>query len=302
MIRIGTRASALALWQAKHIQTLLHEAWPEMETELVPMTTTGDQILDRPLAAIGGKGLFVKELEQAMLDGRIDLAVHSLKDMPTEQPEGLMLDAIVPRAPAFDVLCGRDHAYSLATLPRGARVGTGSKRREAQLRSLRPDLEIVPLRGNVQTRLAKRHSENLDAIVLAEAGLRRLDIWEPTFSVIAPEDIVPAPGQGAVVVERRTKDSFMARMLAPIHCPKTDLAVSAERACLQAVGGDCHTPFAAWARFDEKGLELVGRISNGSKLVEARGRVDSPAHQMVWSEAKDLGCQVGAELLLKLNA
>lgn len=288
------------MWQARHVQALLHEAWPELETTLVPMTTTGDQILDRPLAAIGGKGLFVKELEHAMLEDRIDIAVHSLKDMPTAQPHGLMLDAVVARASAFDVLCGRDHAWTLETLPQGARVGTGSKRREAQLRALRPDVQVVPLRGNVQTRLAKRETEDLHAVLLAEAGLRRLEIWEATFSRLDPATFIPAPGQGAVVIERRANDPLLARLLAPLNCASTDLAVNAERACLQAIGGDCHTPFAAWASFDEGGLVLRAKLFDKGTMAQSEGRVPVSPQQCLLGEARELGERVGSELLAQI--
>lgn len=314
MIRIGTRASALALWQARHVQTLLHEAWPELETELVPMTTTGDQILDRPLAAIGGKGLFVKELEHALLEKRVDIAVHSLKDMPTSQPEGLVLDVVVPRASAADVLCGRTQAWTIASLPQGARVGTGSRRRAAQLQALRPDLEIVGLRGNVQTRLDRRASEGLAAVVLAEAGLRRLEIWEPTFQVLEPAQFIPAPGQGAVVVERRSNDPWVARMLAPLHCAATDLAVTAERACLAAIGGDCHTPFAAWSHHDGEALHLVARLFHRdaaeegasetralSTMAQAHKAIPEALNRILLGDARAMGEAVGKELLNQLG-
>lgn len=273
-VRIGTRASALALWQAEHVKRLLQRAWPELTCTLVPITTTGDRILDRPLAAIGGKGLFVKELEAAMLDGEIDIAVHSMKDMPTLQPAGLALDIVVPRASAFDVLCGREQAYTLQTLPHGARVGTGSQRRTAQLLAARPDLQIVPLRGNVLTRLQRRVDDDLHAVVLAEAGLQRLDIWEDTFTVIDADVMIPAPGQGAVTVEYRANDTRCATWLRAIHCQATDDAVRAERACLRAIGGDCHTPFAAWASNDGDHWTLRARMYDGPYAADVRVQRD----------------------------
>lgn len=297
-LRIGTRASALARWQAEHIQQLLRRAWPALETALVPMTTTGDRILDRPLADIGGKGLFVKELEHAMLAGEIDIAVHSLKDMPTEQPPGLLLDVVIPRASAFDVLCGREEAYRVDTLPQGASVGTGSQRRMAQLRRARPDLKLVPLRGNVQTRLEKRHSESLDAIVLAEAGLRRLGIWESTFKVIDASVMLPAPGQGAIVVERRADDARLAELLAPLRCDRSAFAIEAERACLRAVGGDCHTPFAAWASLDEEGWTLHGRLFRGEGYAMTRATRTDTRDIFV---AHALGEEVASALLRDLQ-
>ena len=302
MIRIGTRASSLALWQARYVQRLLQEQWHELETELVPMTTTGDRVLDRPLAEIGGKGLFVKEIEQAMLAGEIDVAVHSLKDMPTEQPPGLVLDVVVARGPAFDVLCGRGTAWTLETLPTGARVGTGSRRREAQLRAFREDLVIVPIRGNVQTRLDRRERDGLHAVVLAEAGVSRLGIWEDGFTRIPADRMLPAPGQGALVIQRRSSDRLAARWLAPLHCPETDLAVSAERACLRAIGGDCHTPFAAWGRFDDEGFVLTARLFDGARSAEVERRHAEPFSRMLLSEAVALGEAAGRELLELLRA
>jgi len=296
-IRIGTRASALAMWQAEHVQRLLKDAWPEIETVLVPMTTTGDRILDRPLAAIGGKGLFVKELEHGMLEGQIDIAVHSMKDMPTEQPPGLVLDVVVPRAPAFDVLCGATKAFDLQSLPQCARVGTGSQRRRAQLLLARPDLEIVPLRGNVITRLEKRYSEKLDAIVLAEAGLHRLGIWEESFTRIDPVQMIPAPGQGAVVIERRQDDGRLAALLAPLHCPKTSLAVEVERACLRGIGGDCHTPFAAWARFEDNTLHVDARLFREERYAEVRRQDQGAWTTWTTQKAEELGRSIAAELL-----
>lgn len=293
-IRIGTRASALAMWQAEHVQGLLRAQWPGLKTELVPMTTTGDRILDRPLADIGGKGLFVKELEHGMLKGDVDIAVHSMKDMPTEQPDGLVLDVVIPRASSFDVLCGSHERFTLQTLPHGARVGTGSQRRMAQLRMARPDLELVPLRGNVQTRLQKRFDESLDAIVLAEAGLRRLGIWEETFAVIDPQGMIPAPGQGAIVIERRSDDLNVARWLAPLHCSETAFAVGAERACLRGIGGDCHTPFAAWATREGDVWHLRARLFDENGLSEVEKTIASA--ELDLADAHFLGQQVAEAL------
>ena len=269
-LRIGTRGSALALWQAHHIRDRVRTLRPDTDVEIVVIRTTGDQILDRPLADIGGKGLFVKEIEAALLDGSIDLAVHSLKDMPTEQPDGLVLDAFPTRANPFDMLCCREAITSVDDLPRGARVGTGSARRGLQLQRQRPDITIVPLRGNVQTRLDKRHNDGLDAVILACAGLERLEMSEPGFSELPPSIVVPAPGQGALAIECREGDAATRALLAELDCPATRLATTMERACLDEVGGDCHTPFAAWARRHGDQLELVARLMTNGRFAEAR--------------------------------
>jgi hydroxymethylbilane synthase len=294
-IRIGTRGSALALWQAHHIRDRLLTLHPGLEVELEVIVTRGDQILDRPLALVGGKGLFVREIEVALLDGTIDLAVHSLKDMPTEQPPGLELRAYPERASAFDVLCARADGVTLDTLPQGARVGTASLRRSAQLRRLRPDLEIVSIRGNVQTRLGKRESEALDAVVLAEAGLRRLDIWEDgRFSVLPFPAYAPAPAQGCLAIETREGDARVATLIDPLDHEDTRLAIEAERACLEALGGDCHTPFCAYARRRDDELSLFARLLDAAPLFHERGGLeqvedDYPEHDPEKQSAEEGG-------------
>lgn len=262
-IRIGTRGSALALWQANWVRDRLLELAPGASVELVIIKTLGDQILDRPLADVGGKGLFVKEIEQALLDGTVDLAVHSLKDMPTAQPDGLALVAFPPRAAVLDAFCPADAGATLASLPQGARVGTSSLRRSAQIARLRPDIEIVSIRGNVGTRLGRRrnHGGDLDGVILAEAGLRRLGLWDESFVPLGPPDILPAPAQGALAIETRTEASAVRELVAKLDDFETRLAVVAERACLAAIGGDCRTPFAAYAWRDEvDGLVLHARL------------------------------------------
>jgi hydroxymethylbilane synthase len=234
------------------------------------MTTRGDQILDQPLAAIGGKGLFLKELEVAMLDGRADLAVHSLKDVPAELEPGFALPAILPRADAADAFVSNDHA-DLAALPHGARVGTSSLRRQAQLRAVRPDLELLDLRGNVGTRLAKLDAGHYDAIILACAGLERLGLGGRIRGRLAAPDWLPAPGQAAIAIEARADRPAVLERLAALDDAETRLAVSAERAMNQALGGSCTVPVAAWCTVTEHGLHLSGMVGDaaGGRLLRA---------------------------------
>ena len=262
-VRIGTRGSELALWQAHHIADRLRAAHAGLEVELVVIRTTGDRIVDRPLAEVGGKGLFVKEIEEALLDGRVDLAVHSLKDVPGELPDGLVLSTYAGRANPFDALCARAPLRSVDDLPQGARVGTGSSRRGLQLKRLRPDIELVAIRGNVPTRLARRGADgDLDAVVLAAAGLRRLGLWSDDFIELAPPDVVPAASQGTLALEIRAADDATAALVAPLDDAAARLEATTERACLDALGGDCHTPFAAFARLDGGQMTLHGRVFN----------------------------------------
>jgi hydroxymethylbilane synthase len=301
-LRIGTRGSALALWQAHHIRDRLLALHPSLSIEFEVIVTRGDQILDRPLSEVGGKGLFVREIEVALLDGTIDIAVHSLKDMPTEQPDGLALRVFPERASAFDVLCARRPGETIDTLPQGARVGTASLRRSVQLQRLRPDLDVVSLRGNVPTRLAKRESESLDAVVLAEAGLRRLDIWEEDrFSVLAAPAFAPAPAQGCLAIEARADDARVHALIDPLDDEDTRLAILAERSCLHALGGDCHTPFGAFAVRAADQLSLFARLMDGNgRSTEAKRMVilrDAPREQAV-----ELGATLGRNLLERHSA
>jgi hydroxymethylbilane synthase len=250
LLRIATRASALAMWQARHIQARLEALHPGLKVELLPLTTQGDRILDRALALVGGKGLFVKEIEQALIDGHADLAVHSVKDLPADMPPGLTLAAIPERANPLDALVCRDLACkSLLDLPRGATVGTSSLRRRAQILAVRPDLNLIPLRGNVDTRLRKvaEGFEGLDAAILAAAGLQRLGL-DHHISQILPADLcLPAIGQGTLGIQAREDDANTLRLLAPLHHPPTALCLAAERALLRATHGSCHLPLAAFA-------------------------------------------------------
>jgi len=278
-LRIATRKSALALWQAEHVAALLRAAHPGLTVELVPMSTRGDEIVDRPLADIGGKGLFLKELEVAMLEGRADLAVHSLKDVPAELEPGFTLPAMLPRADAADAFVSNDYA-TLAALPEGARVGTSSLRRQAQLRALRPDLRLLDLRGNVGTRLAKLDAGEYEAIVLACAGLERLGRAARIRSRLAAPQWLPAPGQAAITIEARTDQPAVRGLLAVLDDAETRVTVSAERAMNQALGGSCTVPVAAWCVLTEQGLHLsglVGDAASGRLLrAEASGSTERP--------------------------
>ncbi|MCJ9430600.1 hydroxymethylbilane synthase [Kordiimonas marina] len=252
-IKIGTRGSPLALAQAEDVKARLVAAHADLtpdDIEIVIIKTTGDRILDRHLMTAGGKGLFTKEIEDALLEGRIDCAVHSSKDMPTSLPDGLVLSTFLPREDARDVFISAAYA-SLRELPEGATVGTASLRRRALALRLRPDLKIVTFRGNVQTRLRKLKDGEADATFLARAGLNRLDMASAATETLSFEDFLPAPAQGAVTVEVRDADSAMKDWLAPLHCARTALEVTAERAFLAALDGSCRTPIAAHATADE---------------------------------------------------
>ncbi len=290
-LRIATRKSALALWQAEHVAALLRTAHPGLKVELVPMSTRGDEILDQPLAAIGGKGLFLKELEVAMLEDRADLAVHSLKDVPAQLEPGFTLPALLPRADAADAFVS-NHYADLVSLPHGARVGTSSLRRQAQLRALRPDLELLDLRGNVGTRLGKLDAGNYDAIVLACAGLERLGLAARIVSRLAAPDWLPAPGQAAIVIEAREGHPTLLALLAALDDADTRVTVSAERAMNQALGGSCTVPVGAWCVLGEHGLHLYGLVGDAASGRLLRAEASGPVGQAVV-----LGEQVASELL-----
>ncbi|TWG91627.1 hydroxymethylbilane synthase [Luteimonas sp. J16] len=258
-LRIATRKSPLALWQTGHVAARLREAHPGLEVELVPLSTRGDEILDRSLAAIGGKGLFLKELELAMQRGEADCAVHSLKDVPMELEPGFALPAILVRDDPADAFVSNAFA-SLQALPAGARVGTSSLRRQAQLRALRPDLDLRDLRGNVNTRLARLDAGEYDAIVLACAGLRRLGLDARIRDRLVAPGWLPAPAQGAIAVECRSGDAATAQLFAPLDDARTRRCVEAERAMNRALHGSCHVPVAAFAEEAGAGLRLLGMV------------------------------------------
>ena len=271
-IRIATRKSALALWQAEYVKERLEHFHEGINVELVPMSTKGDVMLDTPLAKVGGKGLFVKELEVAIMEGRADIAVHSMKDIPVDFPEGLGLEVICPREDPRDAFVSNT-IKSLSELPQGAIVGTSSLRRQCQLKASRPDLDIRDLRGNVNTRLRKLDEGEYDAIILAAAGLIRLEMSDRIAQYIEPEEILPANGQGAVGIEARVNDPKIAALLAPLECKATRIRVLGERAMNKALEGGCQVPIGSYAVISADGKDiylrgLVGAI-DGSEIIES---------------------------------
>lgn len=294
-LRIATRESQLALWQAEFIKAELERHHPGLQVELLGMKTKGDIILDVPLAKVGGKGLFVKELEQAMLDDRADIAVHSMKDVPMEFPDGLGLAIICDREDPTDAFVSNQYA-SLDDLPEGAKVGTSSLRRQLQIKAARPDLTLLDLRGNVNTRLAKLDNGDYDAIILASAGLLRLNFAERIRSRLPIELSLPAGGQGAVGVECRTNDARTRALLAPLHHKDTADRVLAERALNRRLEGGCQVPIACYAELQDDNLYLRGLVGDPSGKTVLRAEVTGPR-----AKAEQLGVQV-AEMLLDQGA
>ena len=291
-ITIGTRASKLALWQAEYIAAEIEKRHPDCRVELRKMTTKGDRILDAPLAKIGGKGLFTKELEQAMLAGEIDLAVHSLKDMPTEVPEGLVIGAITARLDAGDAFVSVRYK-TIEELPQGARVGTSSLRRRAQLLAVRPDLAILDLRGNVNTRLAKLDAGEFDAIVLAAAGLKRLGLGERIRTILPRVMILPAVGQGALAIECRANDVRILGLIDFLCDPYMTAAATAERAFLRRVEGGCQIPVGVYAEVGERNmLHVEAMIASVDGMRVCRSRTTGSA-----DTAERLGISLAEELL-----
>ena len=290
-IRIATRKSALALWQAEYVKARLEQAHPGILVTLVPMVSRGDKLLDSPLSKIGGKGLFVKELETALLDNQADIAVHSMKDVPMDFPEGLGLFCICEREDPRDAFVSNTYA-SLDDLPQGSIVGTSSLRRQAQLLTRRPDLEIRFLRGNVNTRLAKLDAGEYDAIILAAAGLIRLGFEQRITSPISIEDSLPAGGQGAVGIECRSADPEIHALLTPLHHADTAVRVTAERALNKHLNGGCQVPIACYAVLEGEQIWLRGLVGepSGGVLLSADARAPRAA-------ASELGVQVAEALL-----
>lgn len=290
-ITIATRGSKLALWQANHISDLLQQQYKGITVELLKIKTKGDKILDVPLAKVGGKGLFVKEIEEALLDGRADIAVHSMKDVPTELPEGLEVGVIPKREADTDSLLSVKYD-GLDALPEGAVVGTSSLRRQAQLLSLRSDLKIESLRGNLDTRVKKLLNGDFDAIVVATAGMNRLGLSAPKCEVLAPPRFLPAVAQGALGIEYRIADAEVQEMLAFLHHEKTAQQVMAERGFLTGLDGGCQVPIAAWSRIENGTITLTGFVADidGSKpiRIEKTGPV---------SEAWKLGSDLAEDVL-----
>ena len=293
-IRLGTRGSPLALIQTDMVKAALQEAFDDLNEpgalEVVVISTTGDQVADRPLADIGGKGLFCKEIEMALFDGRIDCGVHSMKDMPTWLPEGLVIAGMLPRADPRDVLISRK-ADSIKALPEGAVVGTASLRRQAQILAKRPDLKVINFRGSVGTRLKKLDEGQVDATMLARAGLDRLGLKDVPQSVLSPEEMLPAVGQGVVGIECRGDDNDLLTLFGQINHAQTSACVHAERAMLDVLDGSCHTPIGAYALLDGSRMHLRGLVAraDGSECFETErwGSID---------EAIDLGRDAGQEL------
>ncbi len=290
-IKIATRKSALALWQAEFVKSQLLYFSPDLHVELVPLESRGDKILDVPLAKVGGKGLFVKELEHALIEKRADIAVHSMKDVPMEFPEGLGLATICEREDPRDAWVSNKYP-GLEEAPRGAVIGTSSLRRQSQLLAQRPDLEITFLRGNVNTRLAKLDSGEYDAIILAAAGLKRLDFHDRITSFISTETILPAGGQGAVGIECRLDDSQTKKFLEPLHHDLSAKVVLAERAMNRKLEGGCQVPIGAFALIEEEQLWLRGLVAdpNGSLILQDEIRGE-PEH------AEELGIQLAEKLI-----
>lgn len=291
LIRIGTRGSMLALQQSGMVKAALKKLWPDLTVELHVIRTTGDKITDVPLAKVGGKGLFVKEIEDALLDGSVDLAIHSMKDVPADLPEGLQIAAVPEREDPRDVLI-MHRAKDVESLPPGAVIGTSSLRRGAQMLTMRPDFELRTLRGNLDTRIRKLHEGQYDAIILAAAGLKRMG-WQANITAyLDPIDFIPAIGQGALGIEARTGDEPTGRLLAPLNDPDSELAVRAERSLLRELEGGCQVPIGGHARVTGDHIELSGLVASLDGRQVFRTVLKAPRE-----DAVELGKRVAADLL-----
>ena len=290
-LRIATRGSPLALWQAEHVAARLEALHTGLKVSLLTMKTRGDKLLDAPLAKVGGKGLFVKELETGLLDGRADLAVHSLKDVPVQFPDGLELALVMEREDPRDAFVSNRYD-NLASMPAGTLVGTSSLRRQTQIRALYPELRVDWLRGNVNTRLAKLDAGEFDAIILAASGLQRLGLGERVKQAIAPEECLPAIGQGVLAIEIRSNDDELRELIAPLAHADTTLRITAERALNQTLNGGCQVPIAGYAVLEQDQLYLRGLVGkpDGSEILRAEIRGNS-------ADAYDLGVQLAQQLL-----
>ncbi len=292
-VTIGTRGSKLALWQAQWVKSLLREHHPAITVEVQIIKTRGDKILDVPLAKVGGKGLFVKEIEQALLSGDIDIAVHSMKDMPADVPEGLQITAVPRRETPNDVLIAED-GRRLAELPAGARIGTSSLRRSAQLLALRPDITIVPLRGNLDTRLRKLDAGQMDAIVLAAAGVKRLGLAERITEILDEQVMLPAVGQGALCVETRADDETVVPLVVPLDDSATRTVVSGERAFLNRLQGGCQVPVAAHGKLDDDRFTLRGLVATLDGRTVISDQLGGPAR-----DSQRIGLELAQRLLAR---
>jgi len=293
-LTIATRESALALWQAEHVRARLTSRYPGTAVDLLGVTTQGDRVVDRPLAAIGGKGLFIKELENALREGRADIAVHSLKDVPMDMPDGFVLAAISAREDARDAFVS-NRFDALSSLPPGSVVGTSSLRREAQLRECHPEVRIESLRGNVHTRLRKLDEGRYGAIILAAAGLKRLGLGTRIRALLDPDVSLPAPGQGALAIECRADRLDLVHALAPLADRGTTLATTAERAFSRALGGSCQTPLAAYAEWQEGRLWLRGLLAGRDGRDVLRGEMESVVADI--ADAQALGAALADDFL-----
>lgn len=302
-LKIATRQSPLALWQAEYIRNQLMQLHPGLEVELVTFVTQGDKILDTPLAKIGGKGLFVKELEAALLDGRADLAVHSMKDVPMALPEGLSLAVICEREEPFDAFVSNQYTH-FDQLPQGAKLGTSSLRRKCQILKQRPDLDVIDLRGNVGTRLSKLDAGLYDAIILASAGLKRLGLSERIRHHLSAELSLPAVGQGALGLECREHDQVTLALIQPLLHPETDACVRAERAFNAYLEGGCQVPIAGFATLSDRQIHIEGRVGSvdGKTMLVSKVSGDiEHAEQLGVQLAQNLIAQGAAELLAVLH-
>ncbi len=300
VVRIGTRGSPLAVWQAEWIRSRLLALYPQYETELVKIKTTGDKITDVPLAQVGGKGLFVKEIETALLGGRIDLAVHSMKDMPAEIPPGLCVGAMPERENPLDVLISRN-GQLFEDLSKGARLGSSSLRRGAQVRHVRPDVTVHPLRGNLDTRIRKLETEGLDAIIVAAAGVKRLGLKARITEYLPEAIMLPAIGQGALAIEIREDDDVICRLIAPLDHRETRLAVESERAFLARLEGGCQVPIAARAKIVGDELEITGLVAevDGSVLLRETSTGPVDQHEKLGVELADRLLRKGGREILE---
>jgi hydroxymethylbilane synthase len=292
VLRIGTRRSELALWQAEYVKRTLETLNPGLECRLVKIVTKGDKMRNVPLAAIGGKGLFIKEIEEALSRGEIDVAVHSLKDVPSELPPGLCLAALPPREDPRDALLAKEPHAALETLRSGARIGTSSLRRAVQLKRLRADFEIVPVRGNVGTRIKRLDAGELDALVLAYAGVKRLGQTSRISQILDPEICLPAVGQGALALEARQDDRTVQSLLEPLDDRATAISVGAERAFLYGLGGGCQVPIAGLGRLSGDTLRLSGLVASLDGQDYIRREIEGPA-----ASAAELGSRLAREIL-----
>ena len=299
-LKIATRQSPLALWQAEHVKSRLEAIHPELEVVLVKMTTKGDQILNSPLSKIGGKGLFIKELEVGMLEGKADIAVHSMKDVPYEIPDGFELGAILERENPFDAFVSNDFA-SIDDLPHGAKVGTCSQRRIVQLKDRRPDLEILDLRGNVNTRLQKLDDGEFDAIILACAGLIRLGFEQRIKQQIPADLSLPAVGQGAVGIEIRAGDVEVMKLIEPLIDADTSIRVSAERAMNARLEGGCSVPIAGFATLEGEALSITGMVGNvdSGEMIKQSVAGEASVAEALGVELADKLLALGAKEILK---